>query len=100
MNWPPLSTRRANRFSSWLIVVGLVALLLAVRTLAMLRLARVPGIPAGREIPGPVGTILIIVLALFALVADFLDAVARHPRAAAMGATAVSATLVLVRDLE
>lgn len=85
-------------FSSWLIAVELVALVLAPRTLDMLRLARVPAIPAGREIPGPVGVLLIVLLAPIALAAGFLDAMARQPRMAVMGAAVAAAVAALVMD--
>lgn len=87
-----------SRFSAWLIAVELTALLLAPRTLEMLKLAHVPAIPVEGEIPGPVGTLLIVVLAPIALAAGILDAMARHPRTAVVGAAVAAAALTLATD--
>jgi hypothetical protein len=78
------------RFSALLIVVELVALLLALPTLRMLRMARVPGVPLGEGMPTPVGIALIVVLSLFALAASVLDNMARFPIAAIVAALLAS----------
>lgn len=62
-----------------LIVVELAALLLAPWTLRMLQRMRVPGIPAGQGLPTLVGVAAMIVLAPVALLAGFLDVIARYP---------------------
>jgi hypothetical protein len=92
------ATGQYGRFSSWLIAVELVALVLAPRTLDMLRPARLPAIPPGREIPGPVGVLLIVLLVPIALAAGFLDAMARQPRMAVVGAAVAAAVTALVMD--
>jgi hypothetical protein len=75
-----------GRFSEWLIAVELVALLLAPRTLHMLRMARIPGVPHDEEMPTRTGIALIIMLSPFALAAGVLDGMARFPIAAILGA--------------
>ncbi len=78
---------QGNRFNLWLIAIELVALLLAPRTLHMLRVARVPGVPRDpAQPPTPVGTALIVLLTPLALGAGFLDAMARFPAGTAVGA--------------
>ncbi len=78
---------QGNRFELWLIAIELVALLLAPRTLHMLRIARVPGVPCDpAQPPTLVGTALIVLLTPLALAAGFLDAMARFPAGAAVGA--------------
>ena len=49
-------------------------------------------------IPGPVGVLLIVVLAPIALAAGFLDAMARHPRTAVVGAAVAAAAPALATD--
>jgi hypothetical protein len=77
---------QSGRFSAWLIAVELVALLLAPATLRMLRMARIPGVPRGEEMPAFTGIVLIIALSPFALAAGVLDGMARFPAAAIFGA--------------
>jgi hypothetical protein len=74
------------RFSAGLIAVEFVALLLAPRTLHMLRMLRIPGVPQGEETPTRTGIALIIVLSPFALVTGVLDGMARFPIVAIFGA--------------
>ena len=79
---------QGNRFKLWLIAIELVALLLAPRTLHLLRTARVPGVPRDPEQPPALtGTALIVLLTPVALAAVFLDAMARFPAGAAVGAS-------------
>jgi hypothetical protein len=81
------ATGQGDRFSAWLFAVELVALLLASRTLHMLRAARVPGVPRDpARPPAPVGVALIALLTPLALAAGILDAMARFPVGAAVGA--------------
>jgi hypothetical protein len=74
-----------GRFSAWLIAVEFVALLLAPGTLRMLRMARIPGVPQGEEMPTLTGVFLIVVLSPFALAAGVLVAMARFPVVAVLG---------------
>ncbi|MCO5995060.1 hypothetical protein [Actinoallomurus rhizosphaericola] len=82
--------------SAWLIVIELVAVLAAPRTLDLLRRAHVPAVPAGREFPGPVGVLLIIVLAPVALAAGVLGAMARRPWVAALAAAVAALVTALI----
>jgi hypothetical protein len=91
-------TGQYRRFSAWLIVVELVALLLAPLTLRILRMARVPGVPPGEEMPSSTGIALIVVLAPFALAAALLDGMARFPIAAIIGALLVSVFTSTARE--
>jgi hypothetical protein len=75
-----------GRVSAGLIAVEFAALLLAPRTLHMLRIVRIPGVPQGEEMPTRTGMALIIVLSPFALGAGVLDGMASFPIAAIFGA--------------
>jgi hypothetical protein len=88
------ATGQYQRFSAWLFAVEIAALLLAPPTLRMLRLARVPGVPPGEEMPALHGIALIIAASPFALAAAILDAMARFPVAAI--ASALLASIITV----
>jgi hypothetical protein len=78
------------RFSTWLVLVEWVALLLALPTLRMLRMARIPGVPPGEGMPTPAGIVLMVVLSPFALAAALLQGMARYPIVALCGAVLAS----------
>jgi hypothetical protein len=81
------ATGQGPRFGRWLIFIELAALILAPRTLHMLRVARVPGVPRDpAQPPSLAGAALIVLLTPLALAAAVLDAMARLPAGAAVGA--------------
>ena len=81
------ATGLGNRFQMWLLTIECAALLLAPRTMHMMRVARVPGVPRDpAQPPTLTGTALIVLLTPLALAASFLDAMARFPAGVAVGA--------------
>ena len=85
----------SGTFARWLVAIELAAALLAPGASHMLRRARVPAIPAGQQVPGPAGVLLIVILAPAAVAAGLLYGMARYPLVAAAGAILVNVPLTL-----
>jgi hypothetical protein len=79
---------QSGRFTRWAAAIEVVAMLMAPGTLYVLRVAKIPGVGQGDEMPSPAGIALIIALAPFALAACILYGMARWPVGTVVGSLA------------